>query len=110
MAADAREVSDSGDRAPMLGQNLVRLVYLDEAGIDFQAPFLCVTGVIVHGDRQWPEVDKRIGALIEKYVDEPQLRPSFVFHAKGILHGNGYFDRDKKKREKPHCSQWPCWI
>ena len=57
-------------RAPLLGHNLVRLIYLDEAGSDRQAPFLCVAGVLVHGDSQWPEVDRRIEKLIEEYIPE----------------------------------------
>jgi hypothetical protein len=88
-------------RAPLLGHNLVRLVYLDEAGTDFRAPFLCVAGVIVHGDRQWPEIDRKISALIEKYVEEIELRPRFFFHAKDIFHGNGYFDRHKTRWKEP---------
>lgn len=73
----------------------MRLVYLDEAGTDRKAPWLCVAGVIVHGDQQWPEIDKRIGALIEKYVP-PEKRPGFAFHATDIFHGSGdVFDRRK---------------
>ena len=40
-------------RAPLLGQNLVRMVYLDEGGISHNEPVLCVAGVMIHGDRQW---------------------------------------------------------
>jgi hypothetical protein len=91
--------------SPLLGQNLVRLVYLDEGGSDFKAPVLAVAGVLVHGDAEWPEVTKRIDALIEKYIPEPD-RPGFVFHAKDIYHGARYFDRrkpewaDRNKRVK----------
>ena len=46
--------------APFLGKNLVRLVYLDEGGTDLKAPVLTVAGVLVHGDQQWPEIDRRI--------------------------------------------------
>jgi hypothetical protein len=80
--------------APLLGKNLVRLVYLDEAGTDRKSPNMCVAGVILHGDSQWPEVDRRILSLIEKHIPEED-RPGFVFHATDIFHGSGYFDRKK---------------
>lgn len=53
---------------PLLGHNLVRLLYLDEAGTDHGASTLLVAGVLVHGDFEWPEIDRRIRALIEKYI------------------------------------------
>src|ERR1700730_13747397 len=81
-------------RAPLLGHNLVRLLYLDEAGTDFKANFLCVAGVLVHDDIQWPEVERKMVALIEKHI-LPDARPGFYFHAKEIFHGSGYFDRKK---------------
>jgi hypothetical protein len=80
--------------ALLLGTNLVRLLYLDEAGIDRRASALCVAGVLVHGDAQWPQVDRRILDLIEKYIPgKDQL--GFVFHATDIFHGSRYFDRRK---------------
>jgi hypothetical protein len=91
--------------APLLGHNLMRLVYLDEAGSDNEASFLCVSGVLVHGDHEWPEVDRRIVALIDKYIPEPD-RLGFFFHATDIYHGSKYFDRrkpewsDAKRREE----------
>lgn len=82
------------------GPYLVRLVYLDEAGSDHQAPFLAVAGVIVHGDRQWSEVDGRLAELRDRYVDE-EHRSGFVFHAKDIFHGNNYFDSSKPEWSDP---------
>lgn len=80
--------------APLLGHNLVRLLYLDEAGTDFKSPHLCVAGVIVHGDKEWPEIDRRINALVEQHIPEKD-RIEFFFHAKDIFHGAKYFDRRK---------------
>jgi hypothetical protein len=80
--------------APLLGHNLVRLVYLDEGGTDFKAPVLSVAGVLVHGDFEYPEIDKRILALIDKFIPE-QDRLGFCFHATDIFHGSRYFDRRK---------------
>jgi hypothetical protein len=87
-------------RAPLLGHNLVRLVYLDEGGIDRKAPVLTVAGVMVHGDRQYPEIDARILKLIEKYIPA-QDRPGFVFHATDVFHGSNYFDRRKPEWDSP---------
>lgn len=81
-------------RAPLLGHNLVRLLYLDEAGTDHRAPFISVAGVLVHGDTQYPEIERRILALADKYIPEPD-RLLTVFHATDIFHGSGYFDRRK---------------
>jgi hypothetical protein len=72
---------------PLRGHNLVRMIYHDEAGIHHNAPVLTVAGVLVHGDRQWPEVDRLIVALIDKYIPEPDRR-GFVFHATDIFHGS----------------------
>lgn len=80
--------------APLSGTNLVRLTYLDEAGTDASATAVTVAGVMVHGDHEWPEIDKRIDALVEKYVPESD-RVGFHFHATDIYHGSGYFDRRK---------------
>lgn len=46
----------------------MRLVYLDEAGIDAKSPMLAVSGVLVHGDSQYAEVNRRILKLVDKYV------------------------------------------
>ncbi len=73
-------------------KNLVRLVYLDEAGTTSGATWLAVAGVIVHGDMQWREADRRVAALIEKHIPKED-RSSFVFHATDIFHGSRYFDR-----------------
>jgi hypothetical protein len=73
----------------------VRLIYLDEAGTDrLNAPYLCVAGVIIHGDNEWPEVDRRIEALVDKYIP-PERRYGFAFHATDIYHGTKEFDRRK---------------
>ena len=82
------------ERAPLLGHNLVRLLYLDEAGTDRGASTLVVAGILVHGDRDWPEIDKRISALIEKHISIAD-RPGIIFHATDIFHGSRRFDRRK---------------
>jgi hypothetical protein len=61
---------------------------------------MCVAGVLVHGDKDWPEIDRRVLALIDKYIP-PQDRNGFVFHATDIFHGSGYFDRRKPEWDDP---------
>jgi hypothetical protein len=82
------------ERAPLLGHNLVRLLYLDEAGSDHRASSLVVAGILVHGDREWPNIDRRMEALVEEYIP-PSDRVGFVFHATDIFHGARYFHKDK---------------
>ena len=83
----------------------MRLAYLDETGTSNRAVILSVAGIIIHGDKDWPEVDRRILALIDKYVPEPD-RPGFVFHATDVYHGSGYFDRRKPEWDSD-AKRWP---
>jgi hypothetical protein len=78
----------------------VRLVYLDEGGIDRKAPILTVAGIMVHGDRQYPEIDKRLLQVIDKYIPPPD-RLGFVFHATDVFHGSRYFDSRKPEWDSP---------
>lgn len=84
-------------RAPLLGQNLVRLIYLDEAGISAGELHLCVAGVIVHGDHEALAVQRKFDEIIERYIPEPD-RPGFIFHATDVFHGSGYFERSRWDR------------
>jgi hypothetical protein len=86
--------------ASLLGRNVVRLLYLDEGGIDAKAPVLAVSGVLIHGDLQWSEVDRQIRALIEKFIPKAD-RVGFIFHATDIFHGGKYFDRRKPEWNSP---------
>jgi len=83
---------------PLLGAELVRLIYLDESGISQRETITCVSGVMIHGDRQWRLVEDAIKGLIEKYIPS-QSREDFAFHATDIYHGSGYFDRSVWTRE-----------
>jgi hypothetical protein len=77
----------------------MRLVYLDEAGIGdiVREPRLIVTGAIIDADRQWKELEAYYRALAQDiFPNEPLDR--FVFHAKDVFHGAGYFRREKFSR------------
>lgn len=83
------------------GRKLVRLVYLDEAGISnpTQEPYVVVAGIIVHADHQLEPLEKALNNLIAKHIPEDQ-QERFVFHAKDLFHGGGVFDRQKWTLEK----------
>ena len=48
------------------GDDLVRLIYLDEAGISNPAhePFLVVAGILIHGDKQWKLIEGDLVNLV----------------------------------------------
>ena len=81
----------------LLGHNLVRLIYLDEAGRSRNEPVVCVAGVLVHGDYQSAAVEEEIEALVNEYVP-PDDREDFFFHATDLYHGTKYFHRERWPR------------
>jgi hypothetical protein len=83
--------------APLAGDRLVRLTYLDEAGISANEGFLVVGGVLIDGDRQLTAIENHFNILLLKHIPIAD-RAGFVFHATDIWSGGGYF----KDRE-----QWP---
>ncbi len=48
----------------------MRLAYLDEAGTSRKEPALAVAGVIIDGDTQVMEVEKRIDLLRQRHIPE----------------------------------------
>jgi hypothetical protein len=84
--------------APLPGSRLMRLVYLDEAGISnpAQEPYLVVAGVLVDADRKWKELETYFRNLAVSAFPDGGIDPNrFVFHAMDIWHGNKQFDRKK---------------
>ena len=86
--------------APLEGESVMRLVYVDEAGRSGNEPVVVVAAVIVHGDSQLIPLEKDLDLLVEKWIPE-EFRDDFVFHAAHIFNGTGkgVFSR----REQ----QWP---
>lgn len=79
----------------LVGDKLVRLVYLDEAGISSKAqePYLVVAGVIVHGDHQLAKVEAELERVVDAHIPN-DLREGLVLHAGDIYGGNGkVFDK-----------------
>ena len=87
----------------LTGRNLVRLVYIDEAGLSksSQEPFLVVAGVVVHSDNKLNLVEQHLRKLVKKHIPEHQ-RDGFIFHAKELFHGG--------KPGKAFDRQDPYWI
>jgi hypothetical protein len=85
--------------AILQGGKLVRIAYLDEAGISnrSQEPYLVVAGIILHGDEQWRPLEERLRAIGKRYLPDDD-RP--IFHAMDIFHGNAKFDRTTWPRER----------
>jgi hypothetical protein len=54
--------------APLFGDRLVRLAFLDEAGRSESEPFLVVAGVIVHGDRDYRRIEDAPTTLIQAEI------------------------------------------
>jgi hypothetical protein len=77
---------------------LVRIVYLDEAGISnpAQEPFLVVAGIILNADQDWHALDLHLKSIMRKRLPE-EMRFTGVFHATDIWHGKKLFRAD----------QWP---
>lgn len=82
------------DGSLLRGNRLVRLIYLDEAGVSNpkHEPFLVVAGVAVDADRQFKAIEAHLDALAEKHVPN-RNKGYFAFHAMELLHGTKNFDR-----------------
>ena len=80
---------------PLLGENLVRIVYMGEAGTSNDGQFVVVAGVIVHGDHQLTNVKAALRGLTEKHLPQDDwVKP--VIHATDVYGGNKYFDEPRK--------------
>lgn len=77
------------------GARLVRVVYIDEAGVS-REPFMVEAGVIVSPDLHIPEIEARLAAIRRELC--PDVPSSETFHATDIWHGSGAFPRDRLDR------------
>jgi hypothetical protein len=76
------------------GSRLMRLVYLDEAGISSGEPTLVVSGVVIDGDRQLSRLERALARVVARWIPS-EHQEGFVFHAKEIFNGGGkVFQRD----------------
>lgn len=91
----------------LVGCKLLRLVYIDEAGISNpkQEPFLVVAGVIVHADQKLNAIERHLEHILERHIPARQ-RDGFVFHATELFNGGGkVFRRQKSDVIGP--VEWP---
>jgi hypothetical protein len=85
---------------PLLGDRVLRVVYLDIAGLanPNQEPFTVVAGVIINPDKQWISINKYLSDIADEYVG--RTRPfDFYFHATELFHGTKNFPRNKYDKE-----------
>jgi hypothetical protein len=80
---------------PLLGDQTVRIVYLDEAGTSNDGEFVVVAGVIVHGDHQLTNVKSALRALTEEHLPQEDWDKPII-HTCDIYGGNKYFDEPRK--------------
>src|SRR6267143_2186963 len=81
----------------MQGDNLMRFVYMDEAGISASEPLTVVAGVIVNADRQLALAETRIQELLVEYLPDRALSH---FHATDIFSGRKLFHRPQYPLER----------
>lgn len=73
---------------PLEGRNLVRLTFMDEAGISADEPVAVVSGVIIHGDNQLNAVEHYLSKIKQQYLGD---RTQVTLSAKDIWHGTKDF-------------------
>jgi len=80
---------------------IVRLAYLDEAGISnpTHEPFLIVAGISINADNQFKAVETHLDELAKKHIPE-EKRGRFAFHAMELFHGTKNFQRKDWPFEK----------
>jgi Protein of unknown function (DUF3800) len=86
-------------RGSLLGDQLMRMVYVDESGISAGEPYLVVAGAIVHADRQWKALEKHLHAMRDDLLPRDQRRDA-CFHATELFSGTKKFLRDAWPKER----------
>ena len=82
---------------------IMRHVYFDEAGIGNpdSEPYTVVAGIMLHVDKQYEALQKYLLDMADDLVASEFKRPAkFVFHAKELWHGSGFFPRDEWSLQK----------
>jgi hypothetical protein len=83
-----------GGRA-LNGEELLRFVYVDEAGISRakDEPFVVVAGAIVHADRSLTAIERHFDRLRNELLFSEDRE--FVFHVKEMMNGGKILKREK---------------
>lgn len=84
----------------LAGDKIVRMAFLDEAGMSNpkHEPFVAVAGVVVNADRHWQQIARDLEELW--YDKMPDGVPDgYPFHATELFSGGKFFTREKYDRE-----------
>src|SRR6266436_2288652 len=75
---------------PLDGDRILRLVYVDEAGIGKpeDEPFLIVGAVVVHADNSLVAVERYLDKIVKRHIPEEHWH-DFVFHATHLFNWGG---------------------
>lgn len=75
---------------PLEGDRIVRLVYVDEAGISnrLQEPWLVVSAVIVDADKKLVAVERYLDKIVRRHIPQEHW-DDFVFHATHLFMWGG---------------------
>ena len=86
--------------APLIGNRIVRMIYLDAAGLSnpVQEPYVVMAGVIVNADKQWKALSQYLSDMADE-IAPPEHREGFAFHATELFSGGKMFPREKYERE-----------
>ena len=76
---------------PLIGDRLLRVLYLDETGHDKRSTFAAVGGLIIDHDRQWLKLSQDVEVL--KDLVPAEFRDGFYFHATDLFHGGKYREK-----------------
>jgi hypothetical protein len=89
---------------PLRGDKIVRLVYLDEAGISNPAhePWLVVAGIVINADKQFKLIESYLDELVKKHIPQEKrpdshfMRWSFFTATRASIEIFGHSKRDWK--------------
>lgn len=79
--------------APLVGDRIMRVVYVDETGHSAKERAVIVVGLILEPDSQWRILAERIEHLRGSDVPEA-YRDGFVFHSTDLMYGGKYRGSD----------------
>jgi len=89
---------------PLLGDNIVRMAFLDESGTGSveREPRMVLAGVILHADKQWKVVENYLADMMARHCPIPlgDLPVHYGFHATELYSGGKIFSRELVSKEK----------
>lgn len=79
---------------PLAGEKIVRIAYIDEAGISkiSQEPIVVVAAAIINPDQEYHVLRRYYRDLADDLFPNGENR-AMIFHAKDVFHGSGEFPR-----------------